>query len=203
MQPEYTNINQVVEDFYNYLKNFVTKKVKDQDLASDIVQQVMLKLVETHYNNKDIHNIKAWLFQVTRNAINDYFRKNSLSVPENADFPDSVGSDADGFPCLSLPDYVIPMINFLPENHAKPLFWSDIENVPQQEIALRLGISHSGAKMRIQRARKKLRELFICCCIIQKDANGNVLSCEVKDSCPQLTDHLMSFQKSLTDEKFF
>ena len=73
---ECCNINEVVQEFYEFLKAYIIKKTNDINLAEDIVQEVMLKLVESHKKNIEVNNIKAWLFQVTRNTIADYYNKN-------------------------------------------------------------------------------------------------------------------------------
>jgi RNA polymerase sigma-70 factor (ECF subfamily) len=42
------------------------------------------------------------------------------------------------------------------------------------ELARRLGISASGAKSRVQRARARLKEAVVACCAVYLDAAGGV-----------------------------
>ncbi|MBA4744406.1 MAG: sigma-70 family RNA polymerase sigma factor [Muricauda sp.] len=194
MKKECCDINELIEDFYNYLKHFTLKKVRDETIAEDIVQEVMMKLVESHQKNTDIENIKAWLFQVARNTIYDHFKKNSPVV----DLDDVTALTANESTDLELSvyDYMVPMIQFLPKKYAEPLQWSDIDNLPQKDIAKKLNLGYSAAKMRVQRARTKLRDLFVECCDIEYGANGNFVSCTVKESCTPLKNHLVDFQAS-------
>ena len=53
----------------------------------------------------------------------------------------------------------------------------DFEGMSQKEYADRLGISISGAKSRVQRAREKLKDLILKCCDYQFDKYGNVIKC--------------------------
>lgn len=195
MKKECCNINEVIEEFYDYLKHFTLKKVKDETIAEDIVQEVMMELVETHHKNTDIKNCKAWLFQVARNTIYDHF-KNNRAVFEMKDETLLTAKESAEFE-LSVYDYVAPMIQFLPKKYAEPLQWSDLDKHSQVEIANKLNLSHSAAKMRVQRARVKLRELFVECCDIEYDTNGNFVSCTVKNSCSTLKNHLVDFQDSI------
>jgi RNA polymerase sigma-70 factor (ECF subfamily) len=58
---------------------------------------------------------------------------------------------------------------------------ADIEALSQQEVADRTGISLSGAKSRVQRARQQLREMILDCCKVERDARGNVVDCETTE----------------------
>lgn len=186
---ECCNINEVVQEFYEFLKAYIIKKTNDINLAEDIVQEVMLKLVESHKKNIEVNNIKAWLFQVTRNTIadyyNDYYNKNKIEFNFNEDWKEhSISSE--NISTILESDFIIPMIGLLPEKYAKPLHLSDIENIPQKDIALQLNLGLSATKMRIQRGREKLKSLFIECCDIQYDKSGNFSSCTIKSHCTPL-----------------
>lgn len=186
---ECCNINEVVQEFYEFLKAYIIKKTNDINLAEDIVQEVMLKLVESHKKNIEVNNIKAWLFQVTRNTIADYYKdyynKNKIEFNFNEDWKEhSISSDT--VSSILESDFIIPMIGLLPEKYAKPLHLSDIENIPQKEIAIQLNLGLSATKMRIQRGREKLKSLFIECCDIQYDKSGNFSSCTIKPHCTPL-----------------
>lgn len=185
MKKECCNINEIVQEFYTYLHSYILGKVKDKTLAEDIIQDVMLKLVESHKKEKEITNIKAWLFQVSRNTIYDYYKKNALVF--NLDKEWNIEQEADSeFSKILVSDYVIPMINLLPKNYATPLLLSDIEKIPQKDIATKLNLELSATKMRIQRGRIKLRDLFVECCDLEYDQKGNFMGCTIKPSCEPL-----------------
>lgn len=182
---ECCDLNIIISDFYNHLKNYLTGKIKNNELAEDIVQEVMLKVVTAHQKNLKIQNLKAWLYQIARNTLIDYYRKNANVIQENKNHL------KDSLYCLqeepfSPIDYLIPMINLLPEKYSIPLMLSDIDNKSQLEIAKKLNLSHTATKMRIQRARKMLYSLFTECCDIEYDKNGAFLHCEIKENCTPL-----------------
>jgi RNA polymerase sigma-70 factor (ECF subfamily) len=185
MKKECCNINEVVQEFYNYLKSYILGKVKDKTLAEDIVQEVMMKLVLSHQNKKEIKNIKAWLFQVSRNTIYDYYKKHNLEYNLDKDWNIKDESSSKLYKILAS-DYVIPMIELLPKEYAKPLMLSDIDKIPQKDIAKQLNLELSATKMRIQRARIKLRALFVDCCHIEFDKQGNFIGCSIKEFCEPL-----------------
>ena len=183
MKEECCNINETVQEFYDFLKAFLLKRVSSSEVAEDIVQEVMLQLVKAHQNGVEVSNMKAWLFQVTRNTLARYFKENSKILEQSGDLDLELEQS---FTNVITADYIVPMIGLLPEKYGKPLMMSDIENIPQKEIAERLNLSLSNAKVRIQRGRVKLRELFTECCDLEFDKNGNFVGCTIKDSCEPL-----------------
>ncbi|MEE8378643.1 MAG: sigma factor-like helix-turn-helix DNA-binding protein [Candidatus Aminicenantaceae bacterium] len=48
----------------------------------------------------------------------------------------------------------------LPKNYQQALLLSEIESLPQKEVARKLGLSLPGAKARIQRGRKLLKNVW-------------------------------------------
>ena len=66
------------------------------------------------------------------------------------------------------------------------LFASELEGLSQKEMAIRLGISYSGAKSRVQRGREKLKALFLECCHLEFSRDGSIVSASIKDSCVPL-----------------
>ncbi len=75
------------------LRNFIRRRVIDQDEAEDILQDVFEELVEAYRLTDPIEQIGAWLFRVARNRIVDRFRKKK-EVPLPDSF-DAIESDDD------------------------------------------------------------------------------------------------------------
>lgn len=189
MPHQITDIAKTVKQFNDYLKGYIIKKVGDPILAEDLTQEVMYRLAKADGENQEIKNVKAWLFQTTRHVISDHYRArkkdpvvnvqedlNSSSGTENFHFPDEFVSISDA-------DFILPVIQLLPEAFSKPLIMSDIENIPQKEITKHLGLGLSATKMRIKRARQKLHDLFVECCEIEFDSRGDFAGCTIKDHC--------------------
>ncbi|WP_321962289.1 sigma-70 family RNA polymerase sigma factor [Paraburkholderia sp. J7] len=57
------------------LRNFIRRRVIDQDEAEDILQDVFEELVQAWRLPEPIEQVGAWLFHVARNRIVDRFRK--------------------------------------------------------------------------------------------------------------------------------
>lgn len=163
----------------NHLLNFIRTKMDDEESSGDVLQEVSIKLLDNLNRKTEIKNYKTWLFQVTRNTIADYYRKNkkqselSINQPEMDNFSDTCICDLSGFIIQT----------YLPEKYSRPLYLSDIEQKPQQEVAEMLNLSLSATKSRIQRGREKLKELVTDCVDVSFNDKGQVFDFQLKKDC--------------------
>jgi RNA polymerase sigma-70 factor (ECF subfamily) len=161
------------------LKSFIYQRVRDKAVADDIVQDVFVKVHNKLGQLKDTEKIMGWLYQITRNAITDHFRvKSKAAEPWDLDW--------EGEPKL-LNDCVSSclgeMLLTLPEKYKLALEMAEMEDLSQTELAERMQISYSGAKSRVQRARKMLRQKMDEAYVIKTDSYGNVTVCESRVPC--------------------
>jgi RNA polymerase sigma-70 factor (ECF subfamily) len=159
------------------LRRFVGSRVRDPHAADDVTQDVMLKVQAQLDALPPGDKLPAWVFAVARNAIVDHYR--ARAVRDHAAL-DEVGPVAEAggnehrdviselTPCLTR------MVEHLPEPYRQAMKLADLEGLSQQAVADRMGISLSGAKSRVQRARQQLREMILDCCTVERDARGNV-----------------------------
>ena len=172
-----TGITEVWNDMNDRLTNFVNGKVKDSELTKDIVQDVFLKVFSKSDTLKNKDKLVSWIYQITRNEIINHFRNvnfynPSIEIEEEEINEIKLTSE--------LAECVRPVIDSLPEKYKEALILSDIENIPQKEIAERLNISYSGLKSRVQRAREMLKSTCEQCCDISTDAYGDILDYKPK-----------------------
>src|ERR1700681_883206 len=57
------------------LRNFIRRRVPDENDVEDILQDAFYELVEASRMMKPVEQVSAWLFRVARNKIIDFFRK--------------------------------------------------------------------------------------------------------------------------------
>ncbi|HET7838366.1 MAG TPA: sigma factor-like helix-turn-helix DNA-binding protein, partial [Rectinemataceae bacterium] len=66
-------------------------------------------------------------------------------------------------------------VDELEEPYREALILTEYEGLSQAELAARAGISLSGAKSRVQRAREKLKALLLACCHFELDRRGGII----------------------------
>jgi len=175
----------VFQQYEQELLSFINKRLKEKSYSNDVLNDVLLKVYHNCEKLPKLKNNRAWLYQITRNALYDYFREQQKRNQLEEKYPyQDEAPDEELYQLLAplLPS----MIRMLPKQYAEPLHMSDIDEIPQQQIAEKLGISLSGAKSRIQRGRAKLRALFFECCYLELDHRGVPQSFAVKEHCTPL-----------------
>ena len=74
-------------------------------------------------------------------------------------------------------------IDALPEPYREALLATEFDGLTQQELANRAGISLSGAKFRVQRARAKHKALLLECCHLEFDHRGGLILDQPQPLC--------------------
>ena len=165
---------QLWETFNVPLQQFIRRRVRDQHSAEDILQDIFLTI---HLHIDTLHSqerIASWIYQITRNAIADYYRSQrpAVDLPETLVAPDELADDdlvRELLPCMAA------MVDALPMAYREALRLTEDQGLSQKALSERLGISFSGAKSRVQRARAKLKQQLLDCCHFQFDHAGRII----------------------------
>jgi RNA polymerase sigma-70 factor, ECF subfamily len=173
---------QLWEQFNAPLQQFILRRVHDPHSTEDILQDVFLKI---HTRIDSLHQqerVASWIYQIARNAIIDYYRaqRPTIDVPETLVAPDELVSDdvaQELLPCVTA------MVNDLPDTYREALHLTEYQGLSQKQLSERLGISFSGAKSRVQRARTKLKEQLLACCHFQFDYAGHIIDYQSRCAC--------------------
>ena len=182
---------QIWAEFSDRLRAFIARRVESQADAEDILQDVFLRIHRSAGTVERRERLVSWLFQVTRNAIVDYYRAPPRRRERLAGAPsdleresrhawdelvepngDAAATGRELAACLR------PMVSRLPPLYRDALRLVDLEGMPQHEAAARAGISVSGMKSRVQRGRQALKVVLEDCCRIELDAGGRVIDYE-------------------------
>ena len=161
-------------DFKNELLGFIKARVKDDDLANDILQEVFIKIHLKINQLKDKDKLSSWVYSISRNTIIDYFRKQ-----KREGFISNSESDLIQELEISQKDFSSCLKSFIPALSTKDqdaLLKTSFEGLSQKEYAEQINLSYSATKSRVQRARERLKELFVACCQVETDQYGNVIA---------------------------
>jgi RNA polymerase sigma-70 factor (ECF subfamily) len=179
--------------FVDGLRRFVGSRVPDSD-AEDVLQDTLLRLHEAADSLRDADRAEAWVFSIARRAIADYYRQEERRpVDGTAGAADDVTEgpspalenlasyDGDHDVHEEVLSWLRPMAESLSDMYARPLIMADFEGYTQQEVADEIGLSLSGAKSRVQRARVKLRERLQQCCEVEFGPEGRAVAFRRRD----------------------
>ena len=177
--------------FGEELRTFVRRRIADPDRADDVVGNVLLRVHQNLHTVEDQTRLAAWVYRIARNAITDEYRRSGHRSEPLDDHEGSVepGPAADGWVddqgavLAELAACMRPLLGQLPDEFRRALELVELEGVTQAEAAQREGISVSGMKSRVQRARRRLAGLLQQCCELTLDARGLPLDYRPDASC--------------------
>ncbi len=173
-------VESVWRDLHAPLLRFISRRVPDRASAEDILQDVMLRLHRHADEIRHVDSVSGWIHAISRNAITDYYRAAARrEVPVDnltpTDEPDAVDVFEPGLRRGELAGCLEPLLARLSPTYREALQLTDLDGLTQAEAGARLGLSTSGMKSRVQRARNQLRDQFSDCCDIHLDRRGGVI----------------------------
>ena len=163
----------VYRDFDSSLRKFIRRRIDDKDTSEDILQEVYIKIHGNIGNLRDTKRLSFWIYQITRNAIIDQYRRGRPGTQLTEDLTAPQIEEPDLY--AELASSVRGILDCLPADDRQALLLADLQGMKQSEVARHLGLSLSGAKSRIQRARQKLKQAFLDCCHFEFDHSGRLM----------------------------
>jgi RNA polymerase sigma-70 factor (ECF subfamily) len=191
--PVATRADLTVEDVWRRfgaeVRSFVRRRVSDPHRADDLVADILLRVHRNLGSLEDGDRLAAWLFRIARNAIIDEYRRAADNrevleaapgdrlATDVADFGDADSVQRELAGCLR------PMLEDLSPEYRRALQLTDLDGVTQAAAAEQEGITVSGMKSRVQRARKQLAGLLTRCCALTLDARGLPMDYQPPANC--------------------
>ncbi len=183
----------IYDQFYTKVRKFILALVRDEWAADDLIQETFLRIQNNLRNLKDPSKLSSWIFRIAYNLCQDHFRRLKISRKEERidqeemeDLKEALvlkGSDIQKeVEQRQMGECVQNQVDLLPKSLREVLILFDMMEFSHQEIADILGIKVENVKVRLHRARKKLKPILEEKCTFEMDER-NVLVCEPKNGC--------------------
>jgi RNA polymerase sigma-70 factor (ECF subfamily) len=136
----------------------------NEEDARDVVQDAYLRAYRGIRRFRGDARFTTWLYRITANCASTHLGKRARNHHEELDddtplVDDQSGHDPEPQVNVSLElDRVASALAELPPRLRNVVVLRDIYDLPHEAIAAELGISEAAAKVRLHRARKRLRE---------------------------------------------
>lgn len=174
---------QIWEEFSSALRSFISRRVSNSSQIEDILQDVFIKIHSNIDSLKEDTKIRSWVYQITRNTIIDYYRKQNIKFEdideihlEDEGGINNINNMIELEPTQKVAAGLKGMIDDLPQKYSQALYLVEFEGLTQVELAKKLGISVSGAKSRVQRGRQLLKDSLMKCCHFELDLYGAIIN---------------------------
>jgi RNA polymerase sigma-70 factor (ECF subfamily) len=176
------DLQKMYEVFQPKMLRYVRRLV-GEDEAEDVTQEVFIKAGMALPNFRGEASLSTWLYRIATNCANDLLRSPSYRRMAAQDLGDVTSSEdteeahirgrCTGERAPEVEQQVVQeemsecirsYMSRLPENYRTVLVLSDMEELSNKEIAEILGVSLETVKIRLHRARARLREEFMTHC---------------------------------------
>lgn len=196
MDYETPSFEDVHEKFRSRIHHYLAGMVGDA-AAEELTQETFLKVSSALSGFRGDSKLSTWIYKIATNLAIDLLRThagreaaNALQIKEEAmesgvevadrnvwtgEAPDDM---VQGTARKQMNTCLQSVIDELPEQYRTVIVLSDIEGFKDREIAEILGITTGAAKIRLHRARVKLKKALEQTCTFQKDDNN--FTCEPK-----------------------
>jgi RNA polymerase sigma-70 factor (ECF subfamily) len=136
----------------------------DEEDARDVVQESYLRAYRGLRRFRGDAQFSTWMYRITANCASTYLGKRGRhrheelteDVPLDQDRP--AGNPEANLDARARSDSLQEALKRLPPRLRAVVVLRDVYDLPHEAIAAELGISESAAKVRLHRARRKLRE---------------------------------------------
>jgi RNA polymerase sigma-70 factor (ECF subfamily) len=152
------------------LFNFILRFVRDQERAKDLLQEVLLRLVQSADGFRGQAKLRTWLYRIARNQCIDHSRRqkhrrhaslDAESGEHGGSLHDRVASTASdgesGTGDRQLGVRIAAAVDELPEDQREVFVMRHAQHLSFREIAEVVGIPENTAKSRMRYALERLQ----------------------------------------------
>lgn len=177
-------------EYQGPIYNYLLRMTQNQTEAEDLTQETFVRAHRNLSTFRGEASLSTWLYRIATNVSLDHFRRrttrqNRTALPlekiELYEDRDSVPSSPEQLAaCSEMSACVQAFIQRLPPSYRTVLVLKDLQGLKNCEIAEVLDCSLTTVKIRLHRARTKLREALNAGCNFTHDER-NVFVCEPKE----------------------
>jgi len=161
--------SQIYDQYIDKIYRFIYLKVNSQEAAEDVTSKVFIKGWEAFQKQGDkggdsIKNPGAFLYQIARNSVIDYYREKSRSKVISADASPEIvnpGEDAQDKAILSADiDTIKKSIQKLEKEYQDIIIWHYLDDMPIEDISRLLGRPEGTVRVMLHRGLKSLKDML-------------------------------------------
>jgi len=200
MERQILKFQDVYNEFHNKIHRYL-QRMLGNDEADDATQEVFIKVDKGLKEFQGRSELSTWIYRIATHTALDKLRRRTnresrkkISLHEGTD----QSQGADSSICAEdtslsaereairgeMNECIREFVDRLPESYRTVVILSELKELKDQEIAGILGISLEAAKIRLHRARTRLKAMLEAGCDFYHDENSN-LACDRKGPCSE------------------
>lgn len=179
----------IYSEFHAKVSRYLERMVDKND-AEDLAQEVFLKINKGLKDFKGKSSLSTWVYRIATNAALDKMKSRSYREQGETVTLEEAGNETEGV-CLEetslsaereairgeMSECIREFVDRLSTDYRTVIVLSEIKDLANQQIADILGISLDAVKIRLHRARARLKAEFEAGCDFYHDEDGK-LACD-------------------------
>ena len=169
------------ERYHDRIYGYVLRMIKNPAEAEDLTQDTFLRAYDRQDTLRDPLAVRGWLYQIATHLCLDRLRQRKPQVSmDSEEGAIQVAPMASGSPSsLEITERketsacVQRCLDFLPDKYRAVILLHEGHSLTAAEIAEVLGVTVTTVKIRLHRARRKLKKIMEYGCAVSKDREGN------------------------------
>jgi RNA polymerase sigma-70 factor (ECF subfamily) len=175
---------QIADELSAPLLRYLQRNVGEHGLAEDLLQETLIRVAGGLPTFEGRASLKTWAFSIATRVVADHFRQPAnrvsiVEVDETVELPGVERAIDDTLVIDEMSTCVRGVIDSLPEDYRVALVLHDLEGLTSEQTAEICRCSLPTAKIRIHRARLRLRKALQQECKFYRDRD-DVLRCDRK-----------------------
>ena len=165
---------------------FLIRYVGDRDTAEDLLQETLIRMQRALPGFEGRSSLRTWSFAIASRVAADYLRHPDrrariVELDEAAELADPAPGSEARLVAEDMNDCIRGNIDTLPESYRSALILHDLEGLSIDQVAEVCACTVATAKIRVHRARRRLRETLSERCDFYRD-DDSVFRCDRKPS---------------------
>lgn len=158
---------QVLEDILPALRSYVAKRVSNQDIVEDIVQNILVGIHQNRHTYRPDSAFMPWVFGIAFYKVTDALRSHyryDARMKDHGDnqdhFLETISATESNSKQVEVQEDLEKALGTLDDKQAHIVKRAKIDGASIHEISEEMDMSESAVKVTIHRAIKKMRTLF-------------------------------------------
>lgn len=174
-QGEVGRLGALFDRHHDRIYRFCLRLTGDPAASEDLVQDIFMRVLKYRRTYRGDRDFLPWLYRLARNATHDHFRRGARRRETGEEIPDRPSDEPTPWEGLEAREDARRMrraLLELPVARREVLVLSRFEERRYDEIAGLLGCSVGAVKVRVHRALKQLRSIYLELGVGDGDGDG-------------------------------
>lgn len=152
--------SQIYDQWIGKIFRFVFLKVNSEEIAQDLTSETFTRCWESFKNGNTIDNPSAFLYQIARNLVVDYYRqkgKTQIVSVENRAIADPNNDFAESAVLASDIKNIRAVLSGLKDDYQNVIVWRYLDDLPIKEVAKMMDRSEDATRVLLHRALEAVK----------------------------------------------